>query len=343
MRPVAPIALAAFCLAASAGAQSPTDFFETRVRPVLADNCYACHARLQSGGLRVDSREALLEGRRLGPRHSARRPRRQPARPRRAPRDRGRRDAPLRRPPGGAGRRGARRVDPDGRALAAGGAGDGFGRPRTPGDAAARGHRGRACLLVVPAPRGAGRAGAVPDRLGAQRHRPVRPRQAGGEGARPPGPRRPASARPPGDLRPDGAAADPGRDRRLPGRRIARRVREGRRPAARLAPLRRALGPPLARRRPLRRGRHPRAGRGRVGARALPVGLGPARLGGRRLQPRHALGPLREGAARGRPARRAGAHAGARRGWASSAAARGTTTSPTPRWRAPTSGTTAST
>ncbi len=67
MRPVAPIALAAFCLAASAGAQSPTDFFETRVRPVLADNCYACHARLQSGGLRVDSREALLEGGDSGP------------------------------------------------------------------------------------------------------------------------------------------------------------------------------------------------------------------------------------------------------------------------------------
>ena len=67
MRPAAFIALAAFGLPASAGAQSPTDFFETRVRPVLADNCYACHARLQSGGLRVDSREALLEGGDSGP------------------------------------------------------------------------------------------------------------------------------------------------------------------------------------------------------------------------------------------------------------------------------------
>ena len=67
MRPVALIALAALGLPASAGAQSPIDFFETRVRPVLADNCYACHARLRSGGLRVDSREALLEGGDSGP------------------------------------------------------------------------------------------------------------------------------------------------------------------------------------------------------------------------------------------------------------------------------------
>ncbi len=67
MRPVALIALAALGVPASAGAQSPADFFETRVRPVLADNCYACHARLQSGGLRVDSREALLEGGDSGP------------------------------------------------------------------------------------------------------------------------------------------------------------------------------------------------------------------------------------------------------------------------------------
>ncbi len=37
------------------------------MRPVPADNCYACHARLQSGGLRVDSREALLEGGDSGP------------------------------------------------------------------------------------------------------------------------------------------------------------------------------------------------------------------------------------------------------------------------------------
>ena len=67
MRPLALLALAMLGLPASTGAQPPTDFFETRVRPVLAANCYACHARLQSGGLRVDSREALLEGGDSGP------------------------------------------------------------------------------------------------------------------------------------------------------------------------------------------------------------------------------------------------------------------------------------
>jgi hypothetical protein len=40
------------------------DFFETKIRPVLANNCYACHASSaqSQGGLRVDSREALLRG-----------------------------------------------------------------------------------------------------------------------------------------------------------------------------------------------------------------------------------------------------------------------------------------
>lgn len=61
------IALATIGLPASAAAQTPTDFFETRVRPVLAANCYACHTGVQSGGLRVDSREALLRGGASGP------------------------------------------------------------------------------------------------------------------------------------------------------------------------------------------------------------------------------------------------------------------------------------
>ncbi len=38
-------------------------FFETKVRPILADNCYSCHGKsAQIAGLRVDSREALLKG-----------------------------------------------------------------------------------------------------------------------------------------------------------------------------------------------------------------------------------------------------------------------------------------
>ena len=44
---------------------TPADltFFETNVRPLLAENCYACHGdEKQKGGLRLDSREAILTG-----------------------------------------------------------------------------------------------------------------------------------------------------------------------------------------------------------------------------------------------------------------------------------------
>jgi hypothetical protein len=43
-------------------APASPDFFETKVRPVLANNCYSCHTGTSMGGLRVDSREALLKG-----------------------------------------------------------------------------------------------------------------------------------------------------------------------------------------------------------------------------------------------------------------------------------------
>jgi len=43
-------------------------FFEKEVRPVLVERCASCHgAAKQSGGLRVDSRAAILEGGDLGP------------------------------------------------------------------------------------------------------------------------------------------------------------------------------------------------------------------------------------------------------------------------------------
>ncbi len=54
-------------LAAPAAAQSPQEFFEIRVRPVLAENCSACHGALAEGQLRVTSREALLTGGASGP------------------------------------------------------------------------------------------------------------------------------------------------------------------------------------------------------------------------------------------------------------------------------------
>src|SRR5258708_6061335 len=56
----------------SAFAQAPSssqgpDFFENKVRPVLAENCYDCHTTAEMGGLRVDSRERLLQGGKSGP------------------------------------------------------------------------------------------------------------------------------------------------------------------------------------------------------------------------------------------------------------------------------------
>ncbi len=43
------------------------EFFESRIRPILVENCYTCHAQLQTSSLRVDSREHLLKGGSLGP------------------------------------------------------------------------------------------------------------------------------------------------------------------------------------------------------------------------------------------------------------------------------------
>jgi cytochrome c553 len=44
------------------------DFFEAKVRPVLAEHCFRCHgAEKQKGGLRLDSRSAVLKGGESGP------------------------------------------------------------------------------------------------------------------------------------------------------------------------------------------------------------------------------------------------------------------------------------
>ncbi|HTX36669.1 MAG TPA: PSD1 and planctomycete cytochrome C domain-containing protein [Bryobacteraceae bacterium] len=48
-------------LQAQPAATSP-DFFELKVRPVLVNNCYSCHATSAMSGLRLDSREGLLKG-----------------------------------------------------------------------------------------------------------------------------------------------------------------------------------------------------------------------------------------------------------------------------------------
>src|ERR1700683_4406497 len=47
-----------------------TQFFETKIRPILADKCYKCHAvdavKIK-GGLLLDSREGIAKGGESGP------------------------------------------------------------------------------------------------------------------------------------------------------------------------------------------------------------------------------------------------------------------------------------
>ncbi|MBL8230667.1 MAG: PSD1 domain-containing protein [Bryobacterales bacterium] len=43
-------------------AEDGTEFFETKIRPIFAGNCYGCHAQTAMGGLRLDSREAAMRG-----------------------------------------------------------------------------------------------------------------------------------------------------------------------------------------------------------------------------------------------------------------------------------------
>lgn len=55
---------------AAARADDRTDFFERRIRPILVEQCYECHAadsKDLGGKLRMDSREGMLEGGESGP------------------------------------------------------------------------------------------------------------------------------------------------------------------------------------------------------------------------------------------------------------------------------------
>ncbi|MBI4908088.1 MAG: PSD1 domain-containing protein [Acidobacteria bacterium] len=53
-------------VASLASAADDTDFFEKKVRPVFAANCYTCHTQTQMGGLRLDTRDALTKGGKSG-------------------------------------------------------------------------------------------------------------------------------------------------------------------------------------------------------------------------------------------------------------------------------------
>ena len=61
----------AVCVAPGACAQADsTEFFEKRIRPLLVEKCFKCHSAQSEklkGGLRLDSREAMLKGGDTGP------------------------------------------------------------------------------------------------------------------------------------------------------------------------------------------------------------------------------------------------------------------------------------
>ena len=62
--------LATSSVAAADLTPAQTQFFENKIRPVLADNCYKCHSTKSEklkGGLLLDSREATLRGGDTGP------------------------------------------------------------------------------------------------------------------------------------------------------------------------------------------------------------------------------------------------------------------------------------
>lgn len=54
-----------------ATAQTPNagtpDFFENKVRPILANNCFGCHTNSQLGGLSLDTLEGMKKGGNRGP------------------------------------------------------------------------------------------------------------------------------------------------------------------------------------------------------------------------------------------------------------------------------------
>src|SRR5215469_7387507 len=62
LRLIASVLIAGFSATAAS-----SDVFESKIRPILVKNCYACHTDSSQGGLRLDSRAALLKGGKRGP------------------------------------------------------------------------------------------------------------------------------------------------------------------------------------------------------------------------------------------------------------------------------------
>jgi cytochrome c553 len=67
MRCLALAAALLFSLHAQSTPAASPDYFELKIRPLLATNCYSCHTDSALGGLRLDSRESMLKGGSRGP------------------------------------------------------------------------------------------------------------------------------------------------------------------------------------------------------------------------------------------------------------------------------------
>jgi Protein of unknown function (DUF1553)/Protein of unknown function (DUF1549)/Planctomycete cytochrome C len=61
------VALGLVCAALLRAGESGAVLFTSKVQPLLAHNCFACHTASRLGGLRLDSREAMLQGGKSGP------------------------------------------------------------------------------------------------------------------------------------------------------------------------------------------------------------------------------------------------------------------------------------
>ena len=51
--------LATTSVLSAAQSANSVEFFETRIRPLLAEKCFACHTQSRLGGLQIDSRETF--------------------------------------------------------------------------------------------------------------------------------------------------------------------------------------------------------------------------------------------------------------------------------------------
>jgi len=64
---IAVLAVTTLNLPAQSIPAAAPDYFELKIRPLLAANCYSCHTDSALGGLRLDSRESMLKGGGRGP------------------------------------------------------------------------------------------------------------------------------------------------------------------------------------------------------------------------------------------------------------------------------------